>query len=84
MTILNTIEEHVTRIAKEKYPDCYGKDMDVWVSRLDGFKEGTEYLVLTMKHMGRAFSRYLYPRVDSPWDLDNLETLIESLYCQTM
>lgn len=80
--ILDCIQDGIDKIVEEKYKDdeCYPIFCvsSLWIN------EDNQQIILNCTHLGRTFSRILFPCKESFWGYDGLSSIIESLYNQTM
>jgi len=80
--IIDCIQEKVDRIAEIQYENDECKPI-FNVSVL--WEEGDEQsIVLTCTHLGRSFSRVLFPEYRCFYGYDSLESVVKGLYNQTM
>lgn len=80
--IIDCIEIQVNKIAKGLYSEDSCKPI-FKVSVLWLNKE-QQQLILNCSHLGRTFSRVLFPKEECFWEYDSLQSLMTDLYNQTM
>lgn len=80
--IIDCIQERIDAISKEKYKNdkCFPefKVSILWINN------DTQQILLNCTHLGRTFSRVLFPIKKNFYEYDWLGEVVESLYNQTM
>ncbi|QPW62134.1 hypothetical protein [Clostridium botulinum] len=80
--IIDCIQERVNTIVHKCYFDdnCYPvfKVSILWENKEN------QKIILNCTHLGRTFSRILFPNNECFWEYENLGDVIEDLYNQTM
>lgn len=80
--IIDCIQEKVNKLALNLYEDdkCYPvfKVSVLWKNQT------TQEVILNCTHLGRTFSRVLFPREECFFEYDSLGDVIVGLYNQTM
>lgn len=81
--IIDCIQSEIDNITKRLYgsdincPPIY--KVSVLYQNMDEQK-----IILNCTHLGRTFSRVLFPRKNCYWEYENLQNVVEDLYNQTM
>ena len=80
--IIDCIQERVDILVKDNYATdpCYPvfKVSILWEN------EDTQKIILNCTHLGRTFSRVLFPVKENFWGYDELGEMVTYLYNQTM
>ena len=80
--IIDCIQERVDVLVNNSYKndECYPeyKVSILWKNN------DTQEIILNCTHLGRTFSRVLFPVQENFWGYDWLGEMVESLYNQTM
>lgn len=81
--IIDCIQNEIDNVVKQLYssdkkcPPIY--KVSVLYQNMDEQK-----IILNCTHLGRTFSRVLFPRKNCYWEYENLRHVVEDLYNQTM
>ena len=80
--IVNILEKHVQKLAKEHWKDdeCPPK---FWVS-LNNEDMNNQSIMITIKHCGYKFTETLFPRKDTQYGYEAIINQMISLYNQTL
>lgn len=80
--IIDVLDDHVQKIVKERWKN--DKCPPIFTLSLDNEKEDNQKILITIYHLGRRFTRTLFPRYNSYYGYDSIADFIETMYNQTM
>lgn len=80
--IIECIQSEVDKLVEEEYKADKCKPQ--YVVSILFLNENDQKIILNCTHLGRTFSRVLFPRKECYYEYDNLKDVIIDLYNQTM
>lgn len=80
--IIECIQSEVDKFVEEEYKTDKCKPQ--YIVGILFLNENDQKITLNCTHLGRTFSRVLFPRKECYYEYDNLKDVIISLYNQTM
>lgn len=80
--IIECIQSEVDKFVEEEYKTDKCKPQ--YVVSILFLNENDQKITLNCTHLGRTFSRVLFPRKECYYEYDNLKDVIIDLYNQTM